>query len=233
MPRFKFFFLPLLAVFISLWFGSTRAETSFLGLNVQATSPKISAALGLENNYGVLIRDVAAEGPAAAAGFLRGDLIYEFDQKKIENFAMLLEAVGEAKPGKKISVVVIRQSQKIVLQLIPSYWPESWRFKKEEFASLPELGLSLASLSEKVRKNFDIRWGATGIIISLVDEKLASKIALQRGDIVVQINQNNVWKPGQFSAAFNKAKTLGRSHMLLLVDRAGSYRFMLVPLDLE
>lgn len=52
---------------------------------------------------------------------------------------------------------------------------------------------------------------------------------LRRGELIVQVNQNNVWQPRQLMAKFQEAKKNGRKHLLLLVEGVNGFRFSLLP----
>ena len=53
---------------------------------------------------GVTLADVVKDSPAKKAGLMAGDVIVEFDGKKIETMEQLSEAVGAKKPGDKINL---------------------------------------------------------------------------------------------------------------------------------
>ena len=216
-----------------LFAGHARAEQGFIGLKVQAISPEIAESLQIKDRSGVLVLEIATEGPAALAGFHRGDLIFKFGEKQIVTFQDLLDAVKQTIVGKEVSVFVLRELDEVNLRLVPTAWPEGLKVSKSAVSAMPELGLSLASLTAKVRKNFMVRWGAMGVLVSLVDPTIAPNISLQRGDIIVQINQKKIWKPEQVLIAYQEAQAAKISNLLLLVERARSFRFMLLPISVK
>jgi len=52
---------------------------------------------------------------------------------------------------------------------------------------------------------------------------------MKRGDVIVQVNQKDVWLPNQVITAYQDAKAAKRDRLLLLVERLGAYEFMLLP----
>ncbi|HJO74413.1 MAG TPA: hypothetical protein QGH84_04285 [Rhodospirillales bacterium] len=86
----------------------------------------------------------------------------------------------------------------------------------------------MASLTQKLRKGFGLRWGSIGIVVTLVDPD-RTDIGLRRGDLIVQVNQKDVWLPDQLIAEYKAAKKAGRKELLLLVERVNGYRFMPFP----
>ena len=91
----------LAVAFLAVAAKPVSAEPGFLGMQVQGMSPKIAKALGLKSADGVLVRDVVLGGAADKAGFKRGDLILEFNGKKIDSFATMVKAAQATKPLRK------------------------------------------------------------------------------------------------------------------------------------
>jgi type II secretory pathway component PulC len=64
--------------------------------------------------------------------------------------------------------------------------------------------------------------------VTLVDPD-RTDIGLRRGDLILQVNQKEVWRPDQVVAAYKAAKKAGRKELLLLVERVNGFRFMPLP----
>lgn len=205
------------------------AEAAFIGMHVQGMPPEASAALGLKSPNGVLVRDVALGGPSAKAKFRRGDVIVKFADKDIDTFEKLLSVVGGLEAGQKVKATVVRAGAEVELTLETGKWPDGWRIVKGGFGSIPEVGLTVAALTEKVRKTFGLRWGSNGVVISLVNKEKAKDMDLRRGELIIQVNQHNVWQPRQLMAKFQEAKKNGRKFLLLLVEGVNGFRFSLLP----
>lgn len=60
---------------------------------------------------GIYVASVSAGGPASQAGIIEGDIIVEFDGKKITTYKSFLTALYAKEPGDKVSVVVNRNGQ--------------------------------------------------------------------------------------------------------------------------
>lgn len=216
-----------------IFFYSERvqaAERGFLGMQVQGNSPKIAAALGIDIASGVLVRDISVDGPASNAGIARGDLIVEMKGTAIDTFERLVQVAGSLKPGDEIDIKVLRLGRMVSLKMAVSGWPDGWEISKSAFAAQPDLGVTFAALTPKLRKNMGIRWGSTGIVVSVFNDMFAGVTSLRRGDVVAQINQAPVWKPQQFLEAYAKAKEENRPALLLLVERPDGFKYVLQPI---
>ncbi len=208
--------------------GALAAESGFSGIHVQGMSLNIAKALSLKKADGVLVRDVALGGPADVAGFKRGDLILEYGGQKIDSFERMVKIAGATRPGQKIKVSILRRGKPMTLTLKLGEWTELWNLTKTIVAGLPEAGLTLATLTRKMRKGFGLRWGSVGVVVTLVDPD-RSDIGLRRGDLITQVNQEEVWKPDQMITKYNAAKKAGRKEILLLVERVNGFHYMLLP----
>lgn len=205
-------------------------ERGFLGMQVQGNSPKIAAAMGIDTAIGVLVRDISVDGPASNAGIARGDIILSLHGVTLDTFERLVQVAGDLKAGDEIDVVVLRLGKKVQLKMAVSGWPDGWQIDKSSFAAQPDLGLTFAALTPKLRGHLGIRWGSIGIVVSVFNDMFAGVTPLRRGDVVTQINQKRVWEPQQFLDAYAKAKNDGRQSMLLLVERPDGFKYILQPI---
>ncbi|MES2147473.1 MAG: PDZ domain-containing protein, partial [Pseudomonadota bacterium] len=82
------------------------------------------------------------------------------------------------------------------------------------------LGLSLTPLTADIARAANLPAGTRGVLITAVDpSSAAGEEGLQRGDVIVSINQLPVTTPAQVVAAVDAARRAGRSSILLLIKR--------------
>jgi serine protease Do len=95
------------------------------------------------------------------------------------------------------------------------------------------LGLSLAPLTPDLGRAANLPASARGVLITTVDPNSnAAEQGLQRGDLIVSINNRTVNSPAQVIAAVDAARKAGRSSVLLLVQR-GSTPGVFVGIDIS
>jgi len=70
-----------------------------------------------EIEHGVKFADVRDGSPAAKAGFKAGDVLVEFDTKKIDNLYDFTYALRAHNPGDKVMVTVLRNGEKVTNQV--------------------------------------------------------------------------------------------------------------------
>jgi len=93
--------------------------------------------------------------------------------------------------------------------------------------------MSLSLLSPEARKTFKLKDSLNGVVISDVDpNSVAAAKGLHAGDVIEEVNQQAVSKPGDISKAIDALKKQGKKTALLLVaNGAGEVRFIALALD--
>jgi serine protease Do len=81
---------------------------AYLGVVSQTVSDSLSYQFNLPADHGAYVVDVAPDGPADSAGIQSGDVIVEFDGKKVTGSEQLGELIHAEQPGAKVEIVIAR-----------------------------------------------------------------------------------------------------------------------------
>ncbi len=219
-------------------YGETRR--GWLGVHVQNVTEDIAESLGLSEPTGALVAKVAPDGPAATAGVEPSDVILKFDGVEIENMRDLPRAVVGTRIGKDVSVEVLRDGKTVNVTVKIGRLPEDEEVADEESEKdlerlAPEhedlLGLSIAPLTDALRREFRISDGVEGVIITGVEpDSPAAQKSVKPGDVIVEVTQEEVRQPQDVVARLKAVKRSGRGRVLLLLsDTKGELRFVAVP----
>jgi len=90
------------------WLGIT-------GLNI---TEKVADYYELPVNKGVLVVNIAPDSPVDKAGIKRGDIILEFDNKRVDRVEELQSILLERRPGDKAGLTILRGLKKGLLEVI-------------------------------------------------------------------------------------------------------------------
>jgi len=103
----------------------------------------------------------------------------------------------------------------------------------EEQSSLVEsLGLKLAQLTPELRTQFELGEDLEGVVITDVEaEGTAAEKGLRPGDIIVEVDQEEVRTPGDVADKVEQAKDEKFRVVTLLVFRQGDFQWVAVRLD--
>ncbi len=219
-----------LILLIGIHASDARAESGFLGIQVQGMDAKVVEALGLKSADGVLIRDVAVGEAGALSGLRRGDRIISFAGKRIRTFQDLVNFASQTKPGQVIPVSIIRHGKPLEIKLKTGKRQGLWNIQRGAFRNYSNLGFTVAVITKSIRKRFKLRWGAIGLAVTLVDPNSVIASGVKSGDVIVSANLHNVWHPDQLSKQIALAKSAGRTGMLIMIESAGGFRYSILPL---
>ena len=85
-----------------------------------------------------------------------------------------------------------------------------------------------------MRKNFGVKWGSIGVLVTLLDKDTVAGLSrlmdLKQGDLILQVDQEKVWLPTQVVRKYIAAKKAKRPSMLLLIEGKRGFRFSVLPI---
>ena len=215
-----------------------RVSRGWLGVGIQNVTPDIALALNLddENPHGALVSSVETGSPAEDAGIAVGDIVLEFNDKRIDGVRELSTIVKKTDPGSDVSILVLRNGERITLQgsldALESGEPNAMVAPPETEAH-SSLGVAVHALTPELRKQYQVGKRVEGVVITeVMPDSPAAKAGLKEGDIIVSINNNPVKSSEQASEAMQSVAESGNSSALLLVaDGKGGQLFIVVALS--
>ncbi len=212
-------------------------KRGYLGVGIQPMSEDISSALGLPKDHGEIVRSVEPNGPAARAGLRQGDVVTRVAGQDVtyDNTLSIIVAntpVGSHVPidvirdGKRQTLtaqIVLRPSEAIVrgqVEPTPDQKPAAGGAVPGTEAARQSLGITLTPLTGEVRGQLKLGQGVQGVVIAQIDPNSdAAAKDLQRGDVILSINQRPTPTPAAAAAAVAEARRAGRDTVLMLVQR--------------
>jgi serine protease Do len=195
----------------------------WLGVLIQEVTRELAESFGMENPHGALVAKVLDDSPAAAAGLEVGDVIVEFNGKKVMRSSGLPPLVGRAKVGKEAQVVVIRDRKRKqigvnIAELPTEITQAAFTPEKPESVADRALGMKVETLGDEARKRLKID---TGVQVVEVDEAgPASEAGIQKGDVITMIDNKSIESVAEFEAVAEDLES-GKSVALLVQRRAG------------
>ena len=215
-----------------------KVSRGWLGVQIQEMTPAIGASLGLQGPHGALIAAVTANSPGAEAGLKQGDVVLSFNSTEINQMRDLPRAVSATKPGSSATMTVWRNGQKTELQTKIGEAPENPRVAAAGDNRSPSgeeraqaAGLHFAPLTQDLRRELRLGRDDSGVVITSVDDgSAADSLGVQRGDVVLSINQQQVTSPQEAAQKLREAASSPKKSALLLLNRRGVTQY--VGLDL-
>ena len=91
----------------------------WLGIGIQSLTPELALTFNLKHPVGgVLVNSVDRETPAENGGLVRGDIIVQFDGKRVPGSNKFQQMVADTAIGKTVSIKVIRDGAEKNLKVI-------------------------------------------------------------------------------------------------------------------
>ena len=222
-------------------FGETRR--GWLGVRIQNIDDAIADSLGLGKTRGALVAGIDDKGPAKTAGFKTGDVIVKFDGKDVKQSRDLPKLVAQAPVGKEVEVTVVRDGKDVPLSVKLGRLEDGEKqasldvksdAQPEPSAVQAALGMKFLALSDETRQRFNIKDSVkAGVVVTDIESNSnAAEKRVQRGEVIVEINQEAVRAPADVARRIKALKDAGKkSALLLIANPQGEVRF--VPVAIE
>ena len=187
-----------------LEFGETKR--GWLGVRIQEVTKEIAEVEKLEKAAGALVASVSEKSPADKAGIKAGDIILEFDGKKVDTMRTLPKLVAQTKVGKRVTVKIWRNQKLISKNVLLGRLESSQEFKaenKEELDSkeniiIESLKISIRDLEKEDVTKRELPKNTTGVIVTEIF-KGSPLMFVSPNDVIVELQKKKVLNSQQFS----------------------------------
>ena len=209
-----------------------RAQVGLVG---QTVTPEMAEGLGLETDRGVIVSDLAPEGPAAHGGIQVDDIIIALNGKGIDSMSQLESNVYRQTPGKKITIRVQRGEEAIDLPVIPE---EQSGGQLDALADqvdpqknvVTQLGIVGLNIDPSVLKLMpELRRPAGVVVVAREANVPYSGPVLETGDVIYSLNRQIVSNVNQLQQMLTNIKP--GSAVVLQIERDGHMIYL--PISLE
>ena len=204
-----------------------KVTRGWLGVSIQEVTEDIAKSFKLKDAKGALVAEVMEDTPAQQGGMERGDIIISFDGKEVETPNELQRIVASTPPDKKVKAKVIRDGKIETLTVKVGTMPEETT--ETEKAITTDLGLTVQTLTPDLAEQFNWSREEKGVLITGVDPSGAgAEVGLRRGDLIKEIDRQNVESTEDYSRILEKAKK-GESVLFLIKRGTRTFYITLTP----
>src|SRR5262245_6564806 len=193
-----------------------KVARGWLGVSIQPLTPELAKSFGAKGDKGVLVSDVVPDSPAAKAGLKSGDILLEFNGKKMEAPADLQRAVGLSSPTQDAKVKVLRdQSEKTIDIKIGEAPEERAEARGNGQRGRSMLGLDVRPVTPEIARQLNLP-APEGVVVARVEDgSTAAEAGVQRGDVIREINRQRVRTMADFERLTKDSKEGDRLTVLL------------------
>ncbi len=203
-----------------------KVVRGWLGVSIQPITPELAKQFNLEEEYGALVGDVIEDSPAEEAGIMRGDVIIEYNGKKVYEPYTLRNTVAGTPPGKTAELKIIRDGTIKTIEVKIGELPS-----EEMPASLKEYenvlnGVRVQDLTPDLYQQLNIPEKIKGVIVAHVKGGSPAEGKIMRSDIIQEINRKAATNLQDYEEIVSKIKP--DDAVLLLVFRKGASVFITI-----
>jgi serine protease Do len=200
----------------------------WIGVHIQTVTKDIADSLGLKTTEGALVTEPEADGPAAKAGIVAGDLIQSVNGQEVKDSRDLAKKIAAIKPGETAKLGILHDgSQKTVPVTLAKMADENVAQSGPSGGSsqgAAPLGLTLAPAGAVAGK------GSQGVVVTNVNpDGPAAEHGIRTGDLILDVSGKAVNTPAEVREAVNQARSAHKPTVLMRIKSNDSTHFVAVP----
>jgi serine protease Do len=201
----------------------------YIGLMIGDLSPSLAASFEFTGKDGVLVQDVTADGPGAAAGIKPGDIIFSRDGKPVDDVGAFRNGIASTAPGTTTKLEVWRDGKATSIDVKLGKLPgeSATLAQQSESEGVAKLGVALTEVPPELRAKLgsDAKGGA--LVASVEPGSPAEEAGLKRGDVILEVGASKVTSASD--AQSKLASGAKDKPVRLRVVREGHGMFVIVP----
>jgi serine protease Do len=193
-----------------------NAPSSFLGVGVTDIDAERARTLNLKDDYGVEVKSVDEDSPAARAGIKVGDVVLEYNGQRVEGNEQFVRYVRETPVGRQVKLLISRKGATQTLTATLGSRPANSMFWSGGEFQMPEiripdiprpliswqsrtLGVESESLNPQLAEFFGVKEGV--LVRAVIKGSAAEKAGLKAGDVITRIGDRKVSSPKEIANA--------------------------------
>jgi serine protease Do len=201
-----------------------------IGVFARSITPALAIAFNIEPENGVLVEDVAPEGPADKAGLRVGDVILSMNDMPLHNVRDLSLQLYEYVIGNTVTLQVLRDQKKLALKVAvteklndPVRFADLVNPDKNLVSKLAILGVTI---DDKIRELLPLRINHGILVAAFAGQPLYFGDAIHQGDVIHAVNGRDVASIEELRTQLDNMKN--GQPIVLQAERNGSLNFLVL-----
>ena len=208
-----------------------RTIRGWLGVRIQTVTEDLAESLGLDRAYGALVATTLPGSPAEKSGIKPGDIILEFDGKRVDKMRTLPKLVAETKVGKKVTIKIWRFQKLISKKVLLGRLESSGEFKAEKenksddikTTKIENLKILVRNLNKDDISKRELPKNTTGVVVTEILQG-SPLIFVSVNDVIVELQKKKVVNSNQFSKLVNETISKGAKTLYLAIYNSRNQR---------
>jgi serine protease Do len=197
-------------------------------VGIQPVTPELAKSFGRTETTGVLVSSVTEGSPAERAGLKTGDIITDYDGRKVERASDLPRAVAGTPVGRDVKLNVVRDGKSMTLtaRVAALDAKEAAESGDSGEKAKPALGLAVQPLTPALAQQLGVRATQGLVVQNVMEGSPAAEAGFERGDVILEVNKKPVKSVSELRESV--AKNGKGSPMLFRVQRQDASLFLTV-----
>ena len=217
-------------------FGETKR--GWLGVRIQEVTKEIAEVEKLKKPEGALVASVGQNSPADKAGIKAGDIILEFDGKKINTMKKLPNVVASTEVGKSVELKIWRNKKLISKRLTLGRLETSEEFKEtkpkivKKDVDIQSLKIAVRDLNAQDITKRNLNKKTTGVVITEISNRSPLINLLSVSDIIIEVQKTSVKNSSDLNKIVNSIFKKGEKTLLLtIINKDNRRRYLGVKIN--
>jgi serine protease Do len=212
-----------------------KIKHGWLGVQVQPITKEFAESLGIKDTKGALVSNVVKGSPADKSGIKVGDILLEFDNKKIDRMTQLPQMASRTEPNKKVQVKLLRKGKEINTKVVVGEFTNDGQDSNQEenkSTSYYATGLIVSNLPNELREGKS-DMPKKGVIVTNVDSSSNAALrGVRKEDIIMQLDGTDIENTDDFQKQIDLVmKNNNKDSIMLLIYRNGDQFFTSIKLS--
>ena len=209
-------------------FGETKR--GWLGVRIQEVTKEIAEVEKLKKPQGALVASVGENSPADKAGIKAGDIILNFDGKKIDTMRTLPKVVASTEVGKSVELKIWRNKKLISKRLILGRLESSEEFKEKKtkvvkkVEDIEKLKIAVRDITNEDISSRNLNKKTSGVVITEISNRSPLTNLLSVNDIIIEVQKSPVKSSSDLKRLVDNFFQKGEKTLLLTVINKNNQR---------
>ena len=217
-------------------FGETKR--GWLGVRIQEVTKEIAEVEKLKKPQGALVASVGENSPADKAGIKAGDIILNFDGKKIDTMRTLPKVVASTKVGKSVELKIWRNKKLISKRLTLGRLESSEEFKEKKTKTvnkvedIEKLKIAVRDITDEDISSRNLSKKTEGVIITEISNRSPLNNLLSINDIIIEVQKTPIKSSSDLKRIVDNIFKKGEKTLLLtIINKNNQRRYLGVKIN--
>ena len=208
----------------------SKTKRGWLGVRIQEVTKEIAEVEKLKKPQGALVASVGENSPADKAGIKAGDIILNFDGKKIDTMRTLPKVVASTEVGKSVELKIWRNKKLISKRLTLGRLESSEEFREKKtkiikkVVDIEKLKIAVRDITDEDISRRNLNKKTSGVVVTEISSRSPLNNLINVNDIIIEVQKTPVKTSSDLKKLVDNIFKKGEKTLLLTVINQNNQR---------